>query len=320
MVLAVAAGLLAALVLLHRYWLRQLTHLTGDAQWVWVTDALERVYPVAGLFTAPLRLAAPPARALLKVCGDREYVVYVNGTPAAAGWSRPGFRLEIFEVGHLLRQGDNLIACEVRSPTPAGGLLLALDVAGVGRNVLVSGPGMGRRSVFALDQVHAGERPVPVVWGAPPRFPWGYPTPLVRARTLDGVVVEEPIRITAEEAEDLPGGGRRFTLGEKVFGYLWLHFETDGAAFVAAGQADPEVSLTDLRWSAQPVVRLPGQRQWLDPEPRLMDSVAVFGAAVPVAVELWPVAEEFRPGAPGVVSGTYGPVPRTRWTTRNPPE
>jgi hypothetical protein len=318
-VLSVVLAVIAGLLLVDRFWRRELSHLTGSAQWIWVTDTLERVHPVAGLFVASLHLDAPPPGALLKVCGDREYVVYVNGTPAACGWSRPGFLLDLFDVGHLLHQGDNVVAVEVRSPTPTGGLLLSLDVDGVGRNVLVSGPAFVSRERFALGPPDAGDLPVPVMWGEPPHFPWGYPPPRSRPKTLDGIVVEEPERLSVTAARALPRDGWEFVLPRPVYGYLWVEIPEDGTDWVEVGSApggDPAV----LRDAAQPIARVRGQQRWLDPEPRTIGAVYVFGMYRPRAIEIWPVPEEFRRGAPGVVPGTHGLVQRTRWTTRIPPE
>jgi hypothetical protein len=316
--LALAVGVAAAAFALHGFWERELSHLTGAARWIWVTDELDEVHPQAALFVASAHLDAPPRGALLKVCGDREYVVYVNGTAAACGWSRPGFRLDLFDVGHLLRQGDNVIAAEVRSPTPVGGLLLALDIDGVGRNVLVSGPAFAARPRFSLAAHEPFDARAPIDWGRPPHFPWGYPKPLSHPRTLDEAVVEEPVRVGAGEIRALPNGGWELPLPRPVFGYLWLEFAGDGAAFVATsggGANDPWA----LREGAQPVARVSGQRRWLDPEPRLIARIYVFGVQRPAGAEVWPVTEEFSSTAPGVVPGSFGPVPRTRWTTRTPP-
>lgn len=318
-VLVLAGAVLAGGLAVHRFWLRELSHLTGSARWVWVTDILERVHPVSGLFVASLRLNAPPPAALLKVCGDREYVVYVNGTAAACGWSRPGYLLDLYDVGHLLHQGDNVIAVEVRSPTPTGGLLLALDVEGVGRNVLVSGPDFVVRDRFALGPPGPGDLPVPVTWGTPPHFPWGYPAARSRPKTLDGIVVEEVERIEAGAARALPRGGWEFRLPRPVYGYLWLEFAEDGLDYVAT-TSEGTTDADGFRGLAQPVVRIRGQQRWLDPEPKTLAAVYVFGRYRPQAVEIWPVPEEFRPGAPGVVPGIHGLVQRTRWTTRTPPE
>ncbi len=317
--LALAGAVLASGLAVHRFWIRELSHLTGDAQWIWMTDMLERVHPEAALFVASLRLSAPPPAALLKVCGDREYVVYVNGTAAACGWSRPGFLLDLYDVGHLLHQGDNVVAVEVRSPTPTGGLLLALDVEGSGRNLLVSGPAFVVRERFALGPPGPGDSPVPVTWGAPPHFPWAYPASRSRPKTLDGLVVEEVERHEVAGARALPRGGWEFVLPRPLYGYLWLEFAEDGLDYLAASSErapDPD----RLRESAQPVARVRGQQRWLDPEPKTIGAVYVFGHYRPRAIEIWPVPEEFRPSAPGVVPGIHGLVQRTRWTTRIPPE
>jgi hypothetical protein len=304
---------------LHRFWRRELSHITGAAEWIWVTDALEWTYPACGLFVTTLTLDAPPGRALLKVCGDREYVVYVNGSAAACGWSRPGFRLDLYDIAHLLRQGENVIATEVRSPTPAGGLLLALDVGDVGHNIVVSGPQFVLRERFSLAAKAGGDAPIPVVWGAPPHYPWGYPEPVSHPRTLDEVMVEEPVRVDRSEARGLPRGGWEFDLPHPVTGYLWLDFEEDGLAYVATAADAGSVNRSALREAAQPVIRLQGQRRWLDPYPRRIATIEVFGRHAPSAVEVWPLPGEFSSSAPGVVRGTHGPVPRMRWTIRNPP-
>jgi hypothetical protein len=318
LLLAIAAGAMLVAYLVHGFWKRELSHLTGGAEWIWVTDVLDPVHVQPAMFVASLRLDAPPPGALLKVCGDREYVVYLNGSPAACGWNRPGFRLDLYDVGHLLRQGSNVIAVEVRSPTPVGGLLVALDVDGVGRNVLVSGPAFVARSHFSLGASDPSDRPVPVTWGMPPRFPWGYPKPLPHPRTLDETVVEDPVRLGGSSARELPGGWE-FVLPRPVMGYLWLEFGGEGMVFVATATEDERGGTDFWRGEAAPVVRLRGQKRWLDPQPRVMSRVFVFGLQPPLAVEVWPVPEEFSSAAPGVVPGSFGPVPRSRWTTRTRP-
>jgi hypothetical protein len=316
---AVAAGIMLAGYAVHAFWKRELSHLTGRAEWIWVTDVLDPIHTQAALFVASLHLNEPPPAALLKICGDREYVAYVNGTAAACGWSRPGFRLDLFDVGHLLKQGDNVIAVEVRSPTPVGALLLALDVDRVGRNVLVSGPAFVARSHFSLAATDPTDRPVPVRWGRPPHFPWGYPRPLSHPRTLDETVVEDPVRVSGSAAHQLPGGGWEFVLPKPINGYLWLEFNGDGMAYVATARAKGPESAEAFRDEASPVVRVQGQERWLDPQPQVISRVYVFGLQEPRAVEIWPVSDEFSSAAPGVVPGNFGPVPRTRWTTRTHP-
>ncbi len=300
-------------------WARQLSHLTGDAEWMWSTDALERVHPEAGLFVTAFQIENPSPSALLKVCADREYVAYLNGTAAGCGWSRPGFRLDIYEVGHLLRVGRNTLAIEARSPTPVGGVLVALDIDGLGSNVVTSGRLFSFRRAFDLAPPRADEPRPPVRWGRPPRFPWGYPAPVSRPRTLDEVSTEEPLRWPAEALVTTPGGARLLTLPRGVFGYLWLELEGDEAAAVWSDPLVTPHAESVVRLLAQPVVRARGQRRWLDVEPRALGQVWVFGGRSLSAIEIWPVPEEFSSTAPGVVAGKSGPVQRTRWTSHTPP-
>ncbi len=285
---------------------------------MWVTDQFQRVSPAGGLFVASFTLAAPPREALLKVCGDREYVVYANGTPAACGWSRPGFRLDLYDIGHLLRQGENVLAVEVRSPTPVGGVLLALDVDGVGANVLASGPAFVLRQHFSLAARESDDLPVPVLLGRPPRQPWGYPRLVSHPRTLDEVLVLDPVRLERGRGVVLAGGGVRFDLPEEIEGYLWLELEGSGTVYVATG-AEGESDGEAARVRAQLVIRQPGQQRWLDPWPRRMRSIWVFARELPRAVEVWPLPGELRRGAPGLVLEEGEWVARRLWMRKYPP-
>jgi hypothetical protein len=303
----------------HRMWARQLSHLTGDAEWVWSTDVLERIHQEAGLFVATFRVEAPARSALLKVCGDREYVAYVNGSVAGCGWSRPGFRLDLLDVAHLLRVGANTLAVEVRSPTPVGGVLVALDVGGTGSNVVATGRSFAFRRRFDLSPVRPEEAQPPTRWGRPPRYPWGYPTAVSRPRTVDEVSTEEPMRWEVGALQVTAGGARLLTLPRPVFGYVWLEFEGDDAASLWTDVVSIPFDESLVRMLAQPVVRLSGQTRWLDVEPHAMGQVWVLGGRSLRAVEVWPVPAELSSTAPGAVAGRSGLVPRTRWTTRIPP-
>lgn len=316
--LAVLLATAVAVVMVHRFWIAELSHVTGEAQWMWVTDQLERVSPTHGLFVASFSLPIPPREALLKVCGDREYVVYANGTPAACGWSRPGFRLDLYDIGHLLRQGDNVLAVEVRSPTPVGGVLLALDVAGVGANVVASGRSFVMRPRFSLAAQEPHDLPVPVLWGRPPRQPWGYPRIVSHPRTLDETLVLDPIRLEQRDGVALAGGGIRFDLPHEVEGFLWLELEGDGEVYVATGR-EGDLDEEAARARAQVAVRSPGQRRWLDPWPRSLRSIWVFARELPTAAELWPLPTELRDSAPGIVVEDGVAIERRLWTRHFPP-
>lgn len=299
---------LASWAWLHSFWREQISHVTGPARWVWVTNQLERPYPTRGVFVANFQVPQPGPGALLKVSADREYVAILNGVVAGCGWSRPGFRLDVYDVSHLLRPGPNTLRLEVRSPIPVGGLLAALDLPGLGKNAVISGRD------FFLQQADGTLAPPPVDWGKPPRYPWGYPTPLPRPRTLDQLVVEEPLPLGLAAQE----GPYRFVYRppQPVFGYLWLIPASQGWVWYAVGGGGE--NLGQLMEKLQPYTGAP--EPLLHPEPQWVGQVLVVAKRAPRSLEVWPVAEAFRSGAPGVVLGKLGPVPRTGWSFRNPPE
>ncbi|KDA53214.1 hypothetical protein EG19_06930 [Thermoanaerobaculum aquaticum] len=292
---------------LHGFWRQEVGNLTGEARWVWVTAELERPYPTRGVFVATFAVAEPGPGALLKVAADREYVAWVNNVPAACGWSRPGFRLDVYGISHLLRPGENRVRIEVRSPTPVGGLLASVDLPGQKTNAVVTGRDF-------LLETREGPVPPPVVWGSPPRYPWSFPRAFSRPRTLDQLLVEEPVAF----GPPTPMGPKTYLyrLETPVFGYVVVHPEESGWVWYAAGANGED--LAALKERLQPFLGAP--EVLLDPEPRWVSQVLVVAKGKPRAVEVWPVAEPFRARAPGVVPGKHAPLPRTRWSYRNPPE
>jgi len=294
--------------LLHSFWRSELSHLTGEARWVWVTQELERPYPVRGVFVARFELSQPGPGALLKVCADREYVATVNGVMAGCGWSRPGFRLDVYDVSHLLRPGANTVSIEVRSPTPVGGLLAALDLPGGRKSAVITGRD------FLLQEASGRLVAPPVVWGRPPRYPWSYPRPVPRPRTLDQIFVEEPVSLG--EGQQLAPRSWLFRTSRPIFGYVRIAPGGEGWLWYAVGREGE--GLAELR---ERLGAYTGSKAALwDPEPQWVSQVLVVAAKAPEAVEVFPVVERFRARAPGVAPGKLGPVPRTRWSFRNPPE
>jgi len=151
-----------------RMWLR-----TGAAQWIWYSSGGKDPAPLRFYATRDVALSERPAAATAKVFVDREHVLYVNGVRAGGGTQNPGDPLRVYAVAALLELGINRIAIEASSPTGVGGVLFSMDVDGFGRDAVVS-DGLWRVSL-APESVASGGRYRPIVWGRPPRFPWGYP-------------------------------------------------------------------------------------------------------------------------------------------------
>jgi len=166
------AGAAALVSLGHAHGDRLSSH-TGAAEWIWYTSRLPRAAPLTFYATREVLLSERPERATAKLFVDRAHVLWVNGRRAGNGAQQPGDPLAIYAIEELLRLGPNRIAIEASHPTGAGGILFSLDISGHGRDALVS------NGEWRVDPdpaaIRSGGRYLPMVWGRPPQYPWGYP-------------------------------------------------------------------------------------------------------------------------------------------------
>jgi len=146
---------------------------TGAAEWIWFSRDIRRPSWVRFYATRDFRLAQKPPAAMAKVFGDRRHVLYVNGFGLGGTEQRPGDPFFLHDLTPQLRQGENRVVIVLESNTGVGGLLFALDVAGLGRNAIVSDERW--RVDFDAAAIERGGRYPAVSWGRPPMYPWGYP-------------------------------------------------------------------------------------------------------------------------------------------------
>lgn len=171
---------------------------TGNAAWIWHTNAKEsvgRVY-LAKSFTLP----KAPSTATYLCTADNEYALYINGRlagrspgPGHVGeWWR---RLDRHEVAGSLKPGLNVIAVEGDNVSGPGGFVGKLDI---------SLPG-GETLNVITDEYWSAAVERPENWpsptlpfgghaanlGQPPAQPWGYPSlPSKLSDTASGLRVE----------------------------------------------------------------------------------------------------------------------------------
>ena len=85
------------------------------AKWITSEDAPARDESVL-YFRKRIQLPIPPQKYVVNVSADNKYVLYVNGRRVGSGPSRtdlPHWRYEAFDVGPLLKSGDNVFAAVV---------------------------------------------------------------------------------------------------------------------------------------------------------------------------------------------------------------
>jgi hypothetical protein len=146
---------------------------TGQAEWIWFSRDVPRPAWVRFYMTRDFDLPEAPASAVAKVFGDRRHVLYINGFGLGGGEQAPGDPLWLHDLTPQVRPGTNRISIVLESNTGVGGLLFALDVAGLGRNVVVSDQQW--RFDFSESAISRGGRSPVVSWGRPPMYPWRYP-------------------------------------------------------------------------------------------------------------------------------------------------
>src|SRR5688572_15840532 len=140
--------------------------------------------PVA--FFAARELVLPERRLYthLKVIGDPEYAVYVNGRELAgrrlAGrrMTHVDERLDLYDISQFVQTGRNRIVIAVRAPAGIGGLLASIDLAPENQNWLVTNADwkiyrQWHPELFRRDPPGVPWEP-PQIVGAPPVGRWNY--------------------------------------------------------------------------------------------------------------------------------------------------
>src|SRR5437868_2622905 len=85
------------------------------AKWITSDDAPARDEAVL-YFRKRVELANPPRRFVVNVSADNRFVLYVNGQRVGSGPARSDlehWRYETFDIGPLLKAGDNVFAAVV---------------------------------------------------------------------------------------------------------------------------------------------------------------------------------------------------------------
>ena len=114
---AIAAALLALPALARPEGAREpdLVHETWPAKWINLPGADPRS-PGVYHFRKRIALGAAPAHFVIRVSADNRFILFVNGARVGDGPSRGDldhWRYETYDIGALLRAGDNMIAATV---------------------------------------------------------------------------------------------------------------------------------------------------------------------------------------------------------------
>lgn len=269
---------------------------TGAAKWIWAHHRIGGNEPIA--FFAARNFELPEKRYFthLKIAGDPEYTIYINGRLIEGYRVRPEHQvIDLYDIAPYVKTGTNRIVVTLRSPNGMGGLLASIDIAPETRNWVITDenwriyrewhPDLPRRDVAGLLQTNA------MVLGYPPVGRWDYLpverreivehqwTPLAPREsfsvrgvvpmitTLSGIAVASahPMRATAYDFG--PAQGRVRVLGDPhaISRVVRIRFASERSELEA------------VEWNLRPIVIAPGETSVTIPEEHHFRYVMLFG-------------------------------------------
>jgi len=295
----------AAFAHLHRVYSDKFFGITGRAEWIWAQHRMSNSEPVA--FFATRDFVLPPGWLYvhLKVIGDPEYTLYVNGREIA-GRRLPAERktavderLDLYDISAVVKTGPNRIVVAVRAPQGIGGLLAAIDLAPENQNWLVTDARWRiHRSwhpELPLREPKNGRWEQPLIVGAPPVGRWNY-LEVARREPAPPVTTTIPPKTSFEMTGLLPTirtrGGVAVAVADRAratafdFGFtrgrLRLTRERSHFAsrtvFVRFAFARPELGYVE--WNLRPIVFAPGEMTVTTPETHDLRYAMVFARGV----------------------------------------
>ena len=272
---------------------------TTAAQWIWAQHRISSNEPVAFFAVRDFDLPEKRYYTRLKIAGDPEYTLYINGREIAGRQVGEERTLDLYDISSLVKTGRNRIVVAMRAPQGVGGLIASIDIAPEIANWVVSD---GSWKIFrrwhpdlVVKDPPGLRAESPIVHGPPPVGRWNYLTlakqeivprpstlvapresfpmlalmPAIRTRSGIAVAVAERARATAFDFG--------FTRGHVR---LIVEHERSVNRLVKVRFANTRNELGYVEWNLRPIVFAPGERVVTTPEAHNFRYVMVFGRGV----------------------------------------
>ncbi len=295
----------AAFAHLHRVYADKFFGITGRAEWIWAQHRMSSNEPVAFFATRDVVLPERRDFTHLKVIGDPEYTIHVNGREVAgrrlAGRRKTHVdeRLDLYDISSLVKTGRNRIVITVRAPAGIGGLIASIDLAPENQNWLVTNADwkiyrQWHPELFRRDPVGVPWEP-PQIVGAPPVGRWNY---LQVARRQHGAKTTTvvPPRDSFEVVGLIPAirtrGGVAVAVADRAratafdFGFTKGHLRLTrershfASRTVNVRFAFARHELGYVEWNLRPIVFAPGEMSVTTPETHDFRYAMVFARGV----------------------------------------
>lgn len=303
-VLAVLFVLTAAFSYLLEVYSHKFFDRTAPARWIWAKQSMSANAPLA--FFAARDVELPPNRVYtrLKILGDPEYTLYVNGREVAGRRVKEEDErtLDYYDLTDLVQTGRNRIVIAVRAPQGVGGLLASIDIAPETENWIVSDAQWKIYRAWdplILDYDIAGQWEQPMIIGAPPIGRWNYLQIAKRDRETAMTTVVAPksmfpvngrlpaisTRGGIAVAIAVPARATAFDFGHAE-GRVRITIDSDSgfSRTVPMRFANIPEELGLLDYHVRPIVFAPGEREVTTPEPHGFRYALAFATGVRVGV------------------------------------
>lgn len=288
----------AAFSQLHLVYSQKFFEVTGEARWIWARHRMSDNLPLA--FFAARDVVLPERRRYthLKILGDPEYTLFVNGREVAGRLVGAEERqIDFYDLTSLVQTGRNRIVVAVRAKQGVGGLIASIDIGPEAENWIVTDDSWRIYRAWSPELLLRDPRGMaweaPMIVGEPPIGRWNYlpvqkrapdPAPsivltpkeqfplvavLPAIRTRSGVAVAVADRQRA----------RAFDFGFTT-GRIRVLVDDDravGSRAITVRTANLREELGALDWNTRAVVFAPGERAVVTPEKHAFRYVLVYG-------------------------------------------
>jgi hypothetical protein len=288
----------AAFAQLHLVYSQKFHEVTGEAKWIWARHRMSDDLPLAFFAARDIDLPERRRYAHLKVLGDPEYTLYVNGREIAGRRIPPEDRqIDFYDISELVKTGRNRIVIAVRARQGVGGLIAALDIGPETENWIVTDDSwrIYRRwnpEILVRDSATLGWE-TPVIVGEPPIGRWNFlsmqkrelaapPATVIAAKEsfamkalLPRIRTRSGIAVAVAEQQR----ARAFDFGP-TSGRIRITVDRDppfGSRAIIVRTANHREELGAIDWNTRAVVFAPGERTVVTPEMHLFRYVLVYG-------------------------------------------
>ncbi|MGN6185617.1 MAG: hypothetical protein ACTHQM_18415, partial [Thermoanaerobaculia bacterium] len=287
---------------LVRVYSQKFYDVTGEARWIWAQHSMSAGAPVAFFAARDFELPENRIFTQIKVLGDPEYTLYINGQKVAGQLVGEDRKIQLYEISDLVKTGRNRVVIGVRAAQGFGGLIASIDIGPETRNWIVSDSSwrIYRRwdeALLARDLDTGWE--TPMIIGEPPIGRWNFLDIENAQRAIAVQEVQQPVdsfevdgfipKVKTQNGMAIatvdPAKGMAFDFGF-TRGRLRLTTDRDYAfsRAVMVRYANVRDELPLIEWTLRPVVFAPGERVVEIPESASFRYVMVFAKDVRVEV------------------------------------